>query len=74
MVRKYRIIAGGKSMGNAIALPNTATVTSHTIETKTPWDELSEWGKSEAKRIGLTEKDSKELLLNVRKALNESCR
>lgn len=72
---KLRVITGGKVMPNTVALQGSMTTTKSAQKTYTDWGELSDWGSSESLRIGLSEKDSEELLLQVRASLNDSsCR
>lgn len=73
-VCELKLIIGGAGKMEAVIDNRTLTMSSAKVETKSIWDELCDWCTSEAKKADITEKYSNDLLLRVRKYLDESSR
>ena len=73
-VSELKLIIGGAGKMEAVIDNRVLTMSSAKVETESIWDELCDWCTSEAKKAGITENYSNDLLLQVRKYLDESSR
>jgi hypothetical protein len=68
MEQRYKVVLGGRSMSNAIAIKNgiVASVYPTKVETRSDWEELASICSASAREKGLTEEDSRRILQRVR--------